>query len=146
MVALVVGALATGCGGDDDDGPSLSASAFRAKADAICRDVSTANETALKGIDRDDTSAIAKAAQIVARRTEAALDALDDLEGPDSEEAAIDRFLDRAEQFGDAAKRQSDALARNDAAAAKAAQDDADRLNAEAQQAARDAGLDACAA
>lgn len=146
MVALVAAAVASaGCGGDDGSAEALSASAFKAKANQICQDTAKANESALKGIDRDDASALAAATQDVAERTQSALDDLDDLEGPESAEAAVDRFLDAADRFADAARKQSEALAGNDSAAAKAAQDELARLNVAAQQAARDAGLDVCA-
>lgn len=145
VASLAVLVAGCGGGGGDDDTAPLSTSAFRAKANQICRDAQQANEDALKAVDRDDTSALAQATQAAGQRTRDALSALDDLEGPDTAEDQVDRLVSRAEDFGDALQRQADALADNDAAAAQAAQDEARRLNDEAQQAARDAGLADCA-
>lgn len=144
MMASVLVGLA-GCGDSDDDGPPLSASAYRDRANALCREATEANEAAFKGIDQDDASAVAKATAEIGRRTEKSLDELDDLEGPDAAEASMDRFLDITERYTEAAQRQSDALAKGDRAAAQRAADELDGLTDDAQQSARDAGLDACA-
>ena len=65
--------------------------------------------------------------------------------GAKLQRALAQYFLDLAEDYADAVRRQSDALAGSDTAAASTAQADAARINAEAQAAAKAAGLADCA-
>lgn len=147
LVIIMMGSVVlAGCGGDDDDRPPLSAAAFRERANAICGDLQRANDAAAAKAGADDEAALARVAREAGERMRAALERLDDLEGPEREEAELDRFLDRADAFGEAVERQSEALRKGDADASRRALDEIDRLNAETRQAARDAGLDACAA
>jgi hypothetical protein len=132
----------SGCG--DDNAGQLSATAYRDRANAICRALTQANEQALKGIDTGDRSALVKATQEVGRRTTQALDDLDALEGPDASQAGVDRFLARAQEVREANGRRAEALASGDTDKAATAEGDAKRLTDELQSAARDAGLDDC--
>src|SRR5690349_409398 len=105
---VLLGAVA-GCGGEDAQ--PLSATAFRDRANAICRDLQATNEKAFKGLDTSDREVVIKATNEVGKRTQDALAKLDDLEGPAASEAAIDRILEAGRSLGEATARQSEALA-----------------------------------
>lgn len=122
-----------GCGGSEP----LSADAFRQQANAICKNLNAETEKAFAKIDTEDQDAMIEATEDLGRRTDQALEELGDLEGPEASEAAIDKLLATAKRLGEVnAKRAS-----GDASA----EADAKRLTAEAQTAAKDAGLDECA-
>jgi len=133
-----------GCGGNG--GEPLPATEYRDRANAICRDLSRTNTRAFERVDVEDRSAVARATEEIGRRTEQALDDLGVLEGPEASEAGVDRFLARAQELRAANMRRADAVSSGDADAAERAEQDATRLTAEVENAARDAGLDACAA
>ena len=133
---------AAGCG--DSGSEPLSATAYRERANAICRELKQANEKAFAGLDTDDESALMRATEEVGRRTTKALDDLGELEGPAASEAGVDRLLARAEELREANTRQSKAISTGTTDAAERAEADAKRLSADVQTAARDAGLDAC--
>jgi hypothetical protein len=132
----------SGCGGESAE--QLSATAYRDRANAICRALSRANEQALKDVDTGDRTALVKATQEVGRRTTKALADLDALEGPEASQAGVDRFLARAQEVREANGRRAEALASGDADEAATAEGEAKRLTDELQSAALDAGLHDC--
>jgi hypothetical protein len=136
--------LATaGCGGSDSE--SLTADAYRDRANAICKGLNDANEKAFKDIDTDDQSAVIRATEDIGRRTAKALEDLDELEGPAESEAAIDRILATGKALGEVNTRRTTALASGDKDVVDQTQAEVSRLTEQAATAARGAGLDDCA-
>lgn len=142
VAGALLGALA-GCGGEDE-GEQLSATAFRDRANAICRELKAANERTLADADRDDREAMLRATEQVGERTDDALEDLAALAGPDASEALRDRFLARAEEAREAVLARGDAARSGDEAAADRAEAQAARADEALLQAGRDAGWDAC--
>ncbi|MDA0179314.1 lipoprotein [Solirubrobacter phytolaccae] len=137
MRRILSGAVAVlvvaGCGGESE---TLSADAFRERANAICKQLDEENQKAFKGIDTDDQEAMIRATEDLGARTQKALEDLGELEGPEASEAAVDRILSRAKALSEVNAK----LASGDAEAAE----EATRLTTEAQTAAKDAGLKDC--
>ncbi len=133
--------LIAGCGSDAEP---LSADAYRERANAVCKDLNAETEKAFAKIDTEDQEAMIRATEDLGRRTDKALEKLGELEGPEASEAAVDKLLSRAKKLGEVNAKRASALASGDTKAAEKAEADAKRLTAEAQTAAKDAGLDDC--
>lgn len=132
--ALLVALVVAGCGGgaSDDDGPELSATAYMAKANQVCADAKARQAKVFQGIDTKDRDALIAASRKAGEQTTVALKRLDALDGPDAEEALVERFLARAKDIEAAARR-------------RASSDELARRNRAAESAARAAGLTECA-
>ena len=136
--------LATaGCGGSDSE--SLTADAYRDRANAICKGLNDANEKAFKDIDTDDQPALIRATEDIGKRTAKALEDLDALEGPAESEAAIDRILATGKALGEVNTRRTTALASGDKDVVDQTLAEVSRLTEQAATAARGPGLDDCA-
>ena len=140
--ALAVLGLAVGCGGEEQ--AELSATAFRERANAICRENEEAGEQALRGVDRDDPQAMLRATEEAGRSAEKAKRELGDLDGLEASEALVDRFLARADELAETYRSRVEAAQSGDDAAADRAEQRIDQLQEETREAGTAAGLDAC--
>lgn len=121
-VVAVAAALA-GCGGDDDSA-ALGAGEYTQQANAICAKLKREQLEVFKDLDSKDRDAMIEATREAGERTQAALEELEDLDGPDATEAQVERLVDKSRALGDTAKdADPDALRKAQAEIAELAKD-----------------------
>lgn len=139
-VTLILGlALAlAGCGGDDDE--RLSRAEYVDQATAICERAEERIGELGEPATIEELGAYAREAQMI---TEEAVAGLGELEPPEQLEDGFDRYLERAEEVVELLGELEEAAEAGDEAAAARI---AERIgeSAEAQRAARAAGIAAC--
>ncbi|HEY3183900.1 MAG TPA: hypothetical protein VGJ77_13750 [Gaiellaceae bacterium] len=136
---LVAAALAAGCGGG---GTPLSRPEFAAQGNAICRDLYRKLEAMPEPRDGDSLASTMEKAR---GHTEDAIDALDDLEPPETAKASFEVFLARVRDELALMEDVQDAAEENDLPKALRKANRGTRLDEQASAAAAKAGLKVCA-